>query len=189
MPSPKNHWNFGTALLACGLALAASGCQKRTVQAAPPVVIAPAPTETQPPPTPAPEIKPEPQPETPPPAPPVAPPVNPTPKPAPHKTPATPKENSEPAPAKPAAPQISPQLTPADQVAYQQKTDEDIAAAEKNLQKAYGRELTAAQHDLVEKIRGFIGQAREAAREQDWVRAHNLAQKANVLSVELANSL
>ncbi len=83
---------------------------------------------------------------------------------------------------------MSPQLTPADQAAYQQKTNEDIAAAEKNLQKAYGRDLTAAQHDLVEKIRGFIGQAREAARESDWVRARNLAQKANALSVELVNS-
>ena len=83
---------------------------------------------------------------------------------------------------------MSPQLTPADQATYQQKTNEDIAAAEKNVQKAYGRELTAAQHDLVEKIRGFIGQAHEAARESDWVRARNLAQKANVLSVELVNS-
>ena len=166
----------------------APGCQKRTVQAAPPVVIAPAPTETQPPPAPAPETKTEPTPEPAAP-PPAAPPVNPTPKPAPHKTAPAPKENSEPAAAKPAAPQISPQLTPADQVAYEQKTNEDIAAAEKNLQKAYGRELSAAQHDLVEKIRGFIGQAREAGRELDWVRARNLAQKADVLSVELANSL
>jgi hypothetical protein len=83
---------------------------------------------------------------------------------------------------------MSPQLSSADKVAYEQKTNEDISAAEKNLQKAYGRELTAAQHDLVEKIRGFVGQAREAARESDWVRARNLAQKANVLSVELVNS-
>ena len=168
--------------------MAASGCQKRTVQAAPPVVIAPAPAETQPPPAPAPapETKTEPAPESAPATAPATPPANPAPKPAPHKTPSSPKENSE--PAKPAAPQISPQLTPADQAIYRQKTNEDIAAAEKNLQKAYGRDLTAAQHDLVEKIRGFIGQAREAARESDWVRAGNLAQKANALSVELVNS-
>jgi hypothetical protein len=188
MPSPTSHRNLGAALLACGLALTVSGCQKRSVQAAPPVVIAPAPKETQTPPAPAPETKTEPAPESAPASPPAASPVNPPPKPAPHKTPATPKENSEPAPAKPAAPQMSPQLSPADRAAYERRTNEDLAAAEKNLQQAYGRDLAAAQHELVEKIRGFIGQAREAIRESDWVRARNLAQKAHVLSVELVNS-
>jgi len=40
----------------------------------------------------------------------------------------------------------------------------------------------------VEKIRGFLGQAREAMRDGDWLRARNLAHKAEVLSAELANS-
>jgi hypothetical protein len=83
---------------------------------------------------------------------------------------------------------MSPQLSPAERATYERKTNEDLAAAEKNLQQAYGRDLTAAQHELVEKIRGFIWQAREAIRESDWVRARNLAQKAYVLSVELVNS-
>ncbi len=70
----------------------------------------------------------------------------------------------------------------------ERRTYEDINAAERNLQLAYGKQLNTAQHDLVEKIRGFLGQAREAIRAGDWVRARTLAQKAQVLSVELANS-
>ncbi len=54
---------------------------------------------------------------------------------------------------------------------------------------AYGKTLSAAQSDLVEKIHAFLGQAREALRASDWVRARNLAQKAKVLSIELAGSL
>ncbi len=84
---------------------------------------------------------------------------------------------------------MSQQLSPADQVVYERNTNGDIAAAEKNLQQVKGREINAAQHDLVEKIQGFLTQARDAIRESDWVRARNLAQKAFVLSVELANSL
>jgi len=52
-----------------------------------------------------------------------------------------------------------------------------------------GRQLNPTQSDLVEKIRGFLRQAREAIRDSDWLRAKNLAQKAQVLSAELINSL
>ena len=82
-------------------------------------------------------------------------------------------------------------MSAADQAEYQHKTQEAIAAAEKNLQQAqaYGRKLNGAQLDMVEKIRGFLGQSREAGRGADWVRALNLAQKALVLSNELLGSL
>jgi len=72
---------------------------------------------------------------------------------------------------------------------YRRKTEKAVAAAEGNLQRAYGRELSAAQLDLVEKIRGFLAQAREAAQSADWVRARNLAEKAQLLSDELVRSL
>jgi hypothetical protein len=49
--------------------------------------------------------------------------------------------------------------------------------------------LSAAQRDLVSKIRGFIKDAREAAQITDWSRARSLAKKAQVLSEELASSL
>ena len=160
------------------MALGVSGCKKRTVHAAPPAA-APAPL-AQPVPTTStpPESKPETPPETPPVPAPAPPPVKPAPaKPHPPDAP------------KPAPPQISPRLSPEEQAAAERRTNEDINVAERNLQVAYGKQLNASQHDLVEKIRGFLGQAREAMRAADWVRARNLARKAHVLSVELINSL
>ena len=92
-------------------------------------------------------------------------------------------------PPRPPAPQISPQLSPGDQASYEHKTNEDITVAEKNLQGAQGKQLNAAQQDLVDKIRSFLGQCRDASKSGDWARAQNLAQKARLLSVELAGSL
>ena len=68
------------------------------------------------------------------------------------------------------------------------KTTDDIAAAEANLQRASGRQLNAAQQDLVEKIRSFFWQSRDAGKGGDWVRAQNLSQKARLLSAELIDS-
>ncbi len=160
------------------MALGVSGCKKRTVHAAQPAV-APAPPAQ---PVPTTSTPPESKPETPPETPPVLAPAPPPVKPAPAKP-------RPPDPPKPAPPQISPRLSPEEQAAAERRTNEDINVAERNLQVAYGKQLNASQHDLVEKIRGFLGQAREAMRAADWVRARNLAQKAQVLSVELVNSL
>ena len=92
-------------------------------------------------------------------------------------------------PARTPAPQISPQLSAGDQASYERKTTEDAAVAEKNIQSASGRQLNAAQQDIVDKVRSFLSQARDASKTGDWARAQNLAQKARLLSVELANSL
>jgi hypothetical protein len=86
------------------------------------------------------------------------------------------------------APSIAPQLTPDESAAAQQQTSQRLSIAERNLGRASGRTLTTMQADLVEKIRGFIGQAREAARGGDWVRARNLAEKAQLLSQELVRT-
>lgn len=51
-----------------------------------------------------------------------------------------------------------------------------------------GRKLNATQNDMVEKIRGFLGQAQEAIQAGDWFRAQNLASKAELLSEELVRS-
>ncbi len=160
-------------MLLCSLALVASGCRKRTVSAAPPATHAPA---AEPAPTVAPEKKP------------VSPPESNSTPPSLSVPPAKP-EPAKSAPPKPAPPQISPRLTPEEEAAAERQTNEAINAAERNLQVAYGKQLNTAQHDLVEKIRGFLGQAREAMRAGDWIRARTLAQKAQVLSVELVNSL
>jgi hypothetical protein len=91
-------------------------------------------------------------------------------------------------PVRTPAPQISPQLSAGDQASYERKTTEDAAVAEKNIQNASGRQLNAAQQDIVDKVRSFLSQARDAGKAGDWARAQNLAQKARALSVELSNS-
>jgi hypothetical protein len=87
------------------------------------------------------------------------------------------------------APTIAPQLTPQESTVAQQQTNQSLSIAEKNLESARGKNLNAAQSDLVSKIRGFIKDAREAVQIADWSRARSLAKKAQVLSEELAGSL
>ncbi|MBI3404325.1 MAG: hypothetical protein HY046_02590, partial [Acidobacteria bacterium] len=95
---------------------------------------------------------------------------------------------TQPTSPKPDAPRISPRYSPAEEAAFRQQTSQAIHKAEQNLQKMSGRQLNAAQNDMVEKIRGFLGQAREAIQANDWFRAQNLASKAEVLSEELVRS-
>ena len=87
------------------------------------------------------------------------------------------------------APTIALQVTPQESAVAQQQTKQSLGIAEKNLKSARGKNLNAAQSDLVSKITGFIKDAREAAQIADWSRARSLAKKAQVLSEELASSL
>jgi hypothetical protein len=191
MPSRLIDIRVFASLLLAGLALASSGC-KQNVKAAAPVDSAPVPKATEPPPPagPAPDVHgtsdstapaatPPPlnNSTTPPPPPPAHKPKKP--EPAPEQT----------EPAHQDAPQISPQLSPGDQATFERRTNDDITAAEKNLQQAGGHQLNAGQQDIAEKIRLFLDQSREASKGGDWARAQNLAQKARLLSVELVNSL
>jgi len=187
-------------LLASAIPLAVTGCAEKTAHAASPVTTAPGNAGTVHPMSVAPDTTAAPPQEAavPPPAPPPvasansAPPVTiPTAKPpAPRRPAEQPGAASEPeAVAHPAAPQISPQLSAGDQASYQRRTTDDISTAEANLQRAGGRQLNAAQQDLVEKIRSFLGQSRDAGKGGDWVRAQNLSQKARLLSAELIASL
>jgi hypothetical protein len=96
---------------------------------------------------------------------------------------------AEAAKPKPEPPQISPQLTPGQQADAERHTTDDVRTAERNLQLAGGKTLNASQNDLAEKIRGFLGQAHEAIRANDWMRAQTLASKAAILSNELLKSL
>lgn len=198
MPSRNLDARIVAALIACGVTLAAAGCARQNVHAAPPVTAIPSTAaETQRPMTIAPDTNASPPAETvaPPPAiadPPVAPTVPaPRPKPARPQRPATEPAAEPPAdqPVHPPAPQISPQLSTEEQAAFERKTNEDIGVAEKNLQVSSGRKTSAAQDDLKEKIRRFIVQSRDAMRVGDLARAQNLAQKARLLSIELVESL
>ena len=175
-------------LLACLAAPILAGCGRNIVRAASPSVTSPPPGEPAPRPaasSPAPIAAPE----LPQPAPELV--ISPGPEPQPPRPRPAPVA-AEPEPPRPrtevAPPQISPILTPADQERLTRLSTDQIRIAERNLQLAAGRRLNAVQNDLAEKVRGFLSQAHEAIRANDWVRAQNLAEKAQVLSAELVKS-
>jgi hypothetical protein len=87
------------------------------------------------------------------------------------------------------SPMIAPQLSAQESAVAQQQTKQSLNIAEKNLGAVRGKNLDAAQADLVSKIKGFMKDAREAAQIADWDHARSLAKKAQVLSEELAASL
>jgi outer membrane biosynthesis protein TonB len=200
MPSRRIEGRFVFAFIASGLVLPMAGCIRQKVHAAAPVAATPAPpvAETERPMNIAPDTNASPPTDAviPPPAIPdnaTAPPPDTIPHPKTGPKPPKPAQEPAPEPAAdqphPPPPQISPQLSPGDHANYERKTNEDIAVAEKNLQQANGKQLSAAQNDLVEKIRSFLSQSRDAAKGGDLARAQNLAQKARLLSVELVESL
>lgn len=172
-------------------ALGAAGCRRNIVRAAPPSVTSTPPPETasQPQPT-VPVTSAETAPVEPPTvvsvpaAPPTVTPTQPRPRPPAEAEAPKPKAEPEPQP-----PQIAPQLSPRQLADAQRRTSADIVVAEKNLQLVNGKQLNATQMDLADKVRGFLGQAHDAIRASDWVRAQNLAHKAEILSGELAKSL
>jgi len=86
-------------------------------------------------------------------------------------------------------PALAPELAPQELELAKQQTNESLSVAQRNLQAAKARRLDSVQADLVSKITGFADEARQAAKEGDWTRARNLAQKAQVLSQELAGTL
>jgi hypothetical protein len=90
---------------------------------------------------------------------------------------------------KPEAPVIVPELTAEETAAAREQTGQSLGVAERNLAATRGRNLNAAQTDLASKVRSFIAEARDAARASDWIRARDLAKKAQVLSKELVSSL
>ena len=177
------------ALLVCLAALTLAGCRRNIVRAAPPSVATPPPAEPAPQPaasSPAPIAAPE----LPQPAPELV--LFPAPEPEPPR-PRPVLVEAEPEPpstrtTEVAPPQISPILSRAAQERLTRLTTDDVRIAERNLQLAGGRRLNAVQDDLAEKVRGFLSQAHEAIRANDWVRAQNLAEKAQVLSADLVRS-
>ncbi len=199
MPSRTTESQIAVAVVACVLSLALGGCGQNSVRAAAPVNAAPVataadrPMNTAPDTDAAPPVEMSSQPPTLPAT--VSPPPQPVAttalKPAPPRKPSAEQPASDPGTETPhrPAPQIAPQLSPGDQATYERKTNDDISLAEKNLQQTSGKQLSAAQQDLTEKIRSFLAQSREAGRGGDWARAQNLAQKARLLSAELINTL
>jgi hypothetical protein len=86
---------------------------------------------------------------------------------------------------KPADPLIEPDLTQEELNTAKSGTQQSLNIVESNLAETQGKKLNSAQQDVVSKIHGFMETAREAIKNGDWVRARNLAKKAEVLSYEL----
>jgi hypothetical protein len=99
-----------------------------------------------------------------------------------------PVENGS-APPKPVEPIIAPQMTTQETEEARRVTQQSLEAAERNLSATRGRNLNAMQLDLASKVRGFMDDARQAMGNVDWTRARALANKAQVLSEELARTL
>jgi len=76
-----------------------------------------------------------------------------------------------------------------DQAAHQQNTaNQMLSAAEMNLKKLAGRQLTANQQDTVKQVRQFVDQSKSAAASGDSERARTLAWKAQLLSEEVVKA-
>ena len=196
---PSRNSAIGAIALACALVFGAAGCTHEHVHAAVPVAappLAPSPETDRPmtvapdtdatPPLEAQQAPPAISPAATPPEPVV---IEPTAPPAPKRRPEEHPAQPEQPPAAQHAPQIAPQISANDQSAYERKTADDIAAANRNLDQTNGKHLSAAQQDLADKIRSFVSQSQDAIKGGDWDRAQNLAQKARLLSTELLNSL
>jgi hypothetical protein len=87
-----------------------------------------------------------------------------------------------------APPVIAAQMTAEEAAAAQLETNAGLGEAEKNLASMNGSKLNSVQADMASKIRGFIEDARQAAKGGDWSRARSLAKKAQVLSEELVKT-
>ncbi|MGZ4839566.1 MAG: hypothetical protein ACXVZR_13535 [Terriglobales bacterium] len=188
--------------------LALGGCKKKKPAVPPPQAQSPTVTQPQPevqPPAPAASEPNRPQPETTQPETATAPqPTTPAPKPKkPRTRPTTAKKTPPPAPpapapekpaekrtvvteggTQPATPQLSASL-PHDQAIHQKlDTNQLLEATDYNL-KSVSRALNADEQAMVQHIRSYMQQARDASKEGDTERAYNLALKAHLLSDEL----
>jgi hypothetical protein len=86
------------------------------------------------------------------------------------------------------APQLGIVLTPEQQRQYSSDIDQSVQRAEGNLRALGNRQLSAEQQASLDEVRNFIRQA-QAARATDLPAAKRLAERADVLAGNIANSL
>jgi hypothetical protein len=87
--------------------------------------------------------------------------------------------------SEPAA-QIAPGMTPAEATRQRHNAEQLLGATDDKLKRLAGRTLDARQQETVGQIRNYIDGARSALKEGDVRRANTLAQKAHLLSEDLA---
>lgn len=64
--------------------------------------------------------------------------------------------------------------------------DQSLAVIESNLKRIAGRQLDANQKETLQQVHRYMEQAKAASKDDDLQRAQNLADKARLLSDELA---
>ena len=74
---------------------------------------------------------------------------------------------------------------PHDQASDHQRTTQQLLDATDANLRGISRALNADERSMVEQIRAYMQQARDAVKDGDLIRAHNLALKAHLLSDEL----
>lgn len=103
----------------------------------------------------------------------------------PAPTPTTPEPATTPPPQP--VPELVQILTPAQQQAYNEEIDRNIARAQRTVSALSGRRLNGEQQTYLDRIRTFVLQASEA-RKTDLFRAKNLAERAGLLADDLLKS-
>lgn len=81
---------------------------------------------------------------------------------------------------------ISPDLSDQETSRKLNSTDRLLASADANLKQIANRQLNSAQEDTFKQIKVYMEQARTAAKNGEVQRAYTLANKANMLSADLA---
>ncbi len=87
-----------------------------------------------------------------------------------------------------AAPKLAQILTPEEARRNTQELDQYTESVKRALTKVAGKNLTAEQKDIAERVQTYLKQA-EQAREQDLVTAVNLARRADLLAKDLLERL
>jgi hypothetical protein len=96
---------------------------------------------------------------------------------------------AQPAPLPPGpAPQLRPILTPSQTQELERAIADRLSRAQGILRSVEGRRLSRSQRESVSLIGTFINQAEEA-RKADLLRANNLAERAEVLALDLAQQM
>lgn len=88
----------------------------------------------------------------------------------------------------PATPKIVQIFSPERERQLTREYNDSMDGAQRVLEKAAGKNLTAEQRDKVAQIRDFVTQAKQA-KEQDLVTAVSLASHADILAKDLLNRL
>ena len=81
---------------------------------------------------------------------------------------------------------ISPDVSNQETSRELDNTNRLLTSADANLKQIAGRQLTTSQEDTVKQIRVYMEQARTAEKNGEVQRAYTLANKANMLSADLA---